>query len=107
MKIWRKNTNNVQEKKYKLVILEKKLQKRFALLKEDFSEDIWTRMLSSLTTRPKEGKKEMQFRKYDLPDGCRILYDVLEKGENRITRVVCAGDHNTYTKYLKKYGKKG
>lgn len=106
MRIWQKNISNGQEKKYKLVIPEKKLQKNFASLKEKFSEKVWTRMLHLFTTKPKGGKKEMQFRKYNLPDGCRVIYYILENGEASITRVVCAGDHNTYTTFLRKYGKK-
>ena len=96
----------MQEQKYKLVIPEKKLQKNFASLKEKFNKTVWIRMLDFLTTRPKEGKKEMQFRKYDLPDAYRLIYDVLENGETLITRVVCAGNHSAYITFLKKYGKK-
>ncbi len=97
----------MQSKKYKIVIKERKLEKKFASLKKRFSFDVWLRMLTFLTTRPKEGKKEMQFRKYDLPEAHRILYVVLEESKDAITRIICAGDHNEYTKYLKKYGKKG
>ncbi len=88
---------------YKVVIYESRLEKNFASLKDGFSDDIWNRMLDFLSTTPEHGKKEMQFRKYDLPNANRILYKVLE---GQIVRIVCAGNHDDYERYLKKYGKK-
>lgn len=106
MKIWLKNTNNVENKAYKLVIKEKKVEKKFASLKKRFNDEIWARMLKFLTTSPQKGEKKMQFQCYDLPDGNRILYFVLEDAEIAITRIVYAGNHNDYMTYLRKFGKK-
>jgi len=88
---------------YKVVIYESRLEKKFALLKDNFSKDVWDRLLDFLSNTPEQGKKEMQFRKYDLPNANRILYKVLNR---QIVRIVCAGNHDDYEKYLKKYGKK-
>ena len=45
----------------------------------------------------------MGFRKDDLPDANRIVYDILK---NNIVRVLCVGDHNIYERYLNKHVKK-
>ncbi|MGI8419645.1 MAG: hypothetical protein ACR2LN_03295 [Candidatus Levyibacteriota bacterium] len=91
---------------YKVVTFENKIEKSFASLKGKYSDEVWTRMLNFLKNIPEQGKKEMQFRKYDLPDANRILYDVLKAGNNKIVRIVAAGNHDHYEKILKKYGKK-
>lgn len=88
---------------YKVVIYESRLEKKFASLRDNFSDDVWNRMLDFLNNTPEQGKKEMQFRKYDLPNANRILYKVLN---STVVRIVCAGDHNEYERFLKKYGKK-
>lgn len=89
---------------YKIVIYESRVEKEFTVVINQFSEDVRSRLITFLSTNPKQGKKEMQFRKYDLPEANRILYVVLE--DKKIVRIVCAGDHNVYERYLKKYGKK-
>jgi len=102
LRILVKSTDNFNVA-YKVVIYESKLEKKFSSLKGYFSDDVWVRLLDFLSTTPEQGKKEMQFRKYDLPNGNRILYKVLN---TQIVRIVCAGDHNDYEIFLKKYGKK-
>lgn len=91
-------------KKYKVVIYEKQVERDFAKLKDKFSNDVWVRMLDFLTNIPHLGKKEMQFRKYNLPDAYRVLYLVLQ--QETCVRVVCVGDHRTYERFLKKHGKR-
>ncbi len=88
---------------YKVVIYENKTEKQFASLKNKFSKEVWDRMLDFLSTTPSTGKKEMSFRKYDLPDANRIVYTILE---GNIVRILCAGDHNVYERFLNKHGKK-
>ena len=88
---------------YKVLIYESKTEKQFASLKSKFSKEVWDRMLDFLSTTPSSGKKEMGFRKYDLPDANRIIYDVLE---GNIVRILCAGDHNVYERFLNKHVKK-
>lgn len=103
LRTWQRDTNkNV----YKIVILDSRTEKNFAGLKRRFSKTVWERMLTFLTTTPKEGKKVMQVRKYNLPDACRIVYDVIEKEDKNAVHIVCAGDHNEYERWLDKYGKK-
>lgn len=88
---------------YKLVVYENKTEKRFATLKKKFSKEVWDRMLDFLTTTPEQGKKEMQYRKYNLPDANRILYDILS---DEVVRIIDAGNHEHYETQLKKFGKK-
>lgn len=88
---------------YKIVAISRSAEKDFSSTQKRFSKNVWNRMLDTLTTVPHEGKKVMQFHKYDLPEGYRIVYVIIS---NDTVAVVGAGNHRYYEKLLTKIGRK-
>jgi len=95
---------SIKNDSYKVIILDKRTEKSFATLSEKFRKPVWNRMLNFLKYNPNQGKKVMQFKKYNLPDANRILYTIIESEDKKAVQIICAGDHNEYERCLKKYG---
>lgn len=103
LKTYQRSTKNDS---YKVIILDKRTEKNFAALSEKFRKPVWNRMLDFLKHSPNQGKKVMQFRKYNLPNANRILYIIIDSKDKKAVQIVCAGDHNEYERCLNKYGSK-